>query len=178
MDIVFFIFCCKWTLTVLGNVKRQTCTNFLRPNCTKTAKQLKMVHVIHNYLSHANLVNLWKQNFCSIPQHGLCEFCFNLPTFFQRKLLRYLFELSAVFKSAALFELMAFESFHANQYHFLSSRLLPLFRFEWVFFKQISPPFLWSRYGKLVDLLSSILVQIKAQKYTDEFNSSVYFCSP
>lgn len=165
-------------INVLGNVKRQTCTNFLRPNCTKTAKQLKMVHVIHNCLSHANLVNLLKQNFCSIPQHGHCEFCFNLPTFFQRKLLRYLFELSAVFKSAALFELMAFESFHANQYHFLFSRLLPPVSFWVGFLLTDIAAFLCSRDGKLVDLLSSILVQIRAQKYTDEFNSSVYFCSP
>lgn len=130
----------------------------LYSNCEITTKK---VHVIHNGLFHANLFNLSKEYFCSTPKHGHCEVCFNLPTFFQRKLclLKYSFEisfeLSAVFKSTALFEYIAFESSRFNLYHFLFSRpFAPFVYHDSIFFSQILPPILWRRDGELIGLLT------------------------
>jgi len=154
--IYFFIFFSrKWILTILGNVKRQTCTNFLPPNCIKIAKQLKKVHVILNCHSDANLLNLLKENFCTTPQHGYCKCCFNLPTFFKRKLwlLKYSFEFSLSFPLFSNQQLYLNEC--PSNLRALTSAvpvLFPPVPFRVSFLSADTAANLWSREGKLVGL--------------------------
>ena len=120
------------------NVKRQYCTNFLRPNCIKIAKQLRKryMYVIDNGHFHANLFNLSKENFCSTPKHGHCKVCFNLPTLFQRKLCL----LKYSFKNSLSFPLFS------NQQVYLSTwpSNLPALTSAIPFPAALSPPFPFS----------------------------------